>query len=464
MRRHRDLDPQSRLIPAGTKELTRGLKEHAASIGFDAIGITDVRPSDHADFFLQWLAAGYHGDMKYLAEPDSVERRLNQQTRFTAKPHSESNAANHRQPDIRTSYADTGSSTDDGSAAQGRPAAVARAIVVALHYDPAPDEAPDDPAQGIIARYARGRDYHRVMKRKLLELLRWLEGEVGRKLPSARASVDTAPVLERELARRAGLGWFGRNTMLIHPRRGSYFFLGTLLVDVELELDEPFTQDHCGSCHACLDACPTNALLGRDAHGAPVMDARRCISYLTIEHRGSIPRELRPLIGNRVFGCDICQEVCPFTRKFSSATSEPAFAARAPGALPVGVQLAPGASKAHPGTASPSLIELLNTALDETAWDGFSRGTPIRRAGRAGFARNVCVALGNWGSPEAVPVLTAALSDPEPLVREHAAWALGRVDSAEALGALADRLADEESESVREEIRRALDPDSSSRR
>jgi epoxyqueuosine reductase QueG len=135
--------------------------------------------------------------------------------------------------------------------------------------------------------------------------------EVGRPLPAARASVDTAPVLERELARRAGLGWLGRNTMLTHARRGSYFFLGTLLVKLELPEDEPFERDHCGTCRACLDACP-RALLGRDAEGAPVMDARRCISYLTIEHRGPIPRELRPLMGNRIFGCDICQSVCPF--------------------------------------------------------------------------------------------------------------------------------------------------------
>lgn len=453
MRRHRDLDPQSRLIPAGTKELTRALKEHAASIGFDAIGITDVRPSDHADFFLQWLAAGYHGDMKYLAEPDSVERRLNRQTPFEAKPHTESIAANYRQSDVRTSYADSGSNKDDGSVAQGRPAAVARAIVVALHYDPAPDEAPDDPANGIIARYARGRDYHRVMKRKLLELLRWLEGEVGRKLPSARASVDTAPVLEREIARRAGLGWFGRNTMLIHPRRGSYFFLGTLLVDVELEMDEPFTQDHCGSCHACLDACPTNALLGRDAHGAPVMDARRCISYLTIEHRGPIPRELRPLIGNRVFGCDICQEVCPFSRKFSTPSSEPGFASRGPGEPPYGVKRLPSDGW-HPGTVSPSLIDLMS--MDENGWEAFSRGSALRRAGRAGFRRNVAVALGNWGEETAVPSLKSGLSDPEPLVRSHSAWALGRVGSASAVAALGEALSAETDQGVMDEIRAAL--------
>src|SRR5690606_35796719 len=209
------------------------------------------------------------------------------------------------------------------------------------------------------------------------------------------------------------------------------------------------TRDHCGTCSACADACPTGALLGRDDTGAPVMDARRCISYLTIEQRGAIPRELRPLIGNRVFGCDICQEVCPFTRRFSSRPVDP-------GESPFAVQIQPRAAHAHPGTAAPPLIALLETALDERAWDTFSQGSPIRRAGRAGFARNVCVALGNWGSPEAVPVLARALSDPEPLVRAHAAWALGRVGSAEARSALSTAASVETDAAVLDELSVAM--------
>ncbi len=417
-RRHRDLAIEP-LSVAGRATLTRRIKTEAARLGFSATGITGIRPSDHAAFYRRWLEAGYHGDMHYLGRSDAVRRRLQPE---------------RAHPELKS------------------------AIVVALHYDAAPtdDDAADGPTVGIIARYARGRDYHRVIKGKLTALLHWLEDEIGQNLPAARASVDTAPVLERELARRAGLGWFGRNTMLIHPRRGSYFFLGTLLVEIELDLDAPFEKDHCGSCNACVAACPTGALLGRDATGAPVIDARRCISYLTIEHRGPIPRELRPLIGNRVFGCDICQEVCPFTRTFSQPTSEPAFAPRGPGWPPFGVRPVPRSSTSHPGTASPSLIMLLSVALDEESWDSFSRGSAIRRAGRAGFARNVCVGLGNWALPDAVPVLSAALTDVEPLVRAHAAWALGRVASADARSVLSSRLSVETVASVKEELRAAL--------
>ncbi|HEX6250561.1 MAG TPA: 4Fe-4S double cluster binding domain-containing protein, partial [Gemmatimonadaceae bacterium] len=256
---------------------------------------------------------------------------------------------------------------------------------------------------------------------------------------------------------RAGLGWFGRNTMLLHPRRGSWFFLGTLLLEIDLAPSPPFTRDHCGTCNACVTACPTGALLGRDEHGAPVIDATRCISYLTIENRGAIPRELRPLMGNRVFGCDICQEVCPWNGpKLVQLAGESGFAARAAGEAPSGVQHEAGASTSHPGTASPSLIALLETALDEVAWDSFSRGSAIRRAGRAGFARNVCVALGNWSSEEAVRVLSRALSDPDASVRAHAAWALGRVGSAEARSALSVHASVETDACVLEELSAAM--------
>ena len=311
-------------------------------------------------------------------------------------------------------------------------APVRSVVVVGLDYlNETRGEEASDASVGVVARYARGRDYHAVVKAKLVDLAERIQGFTERPLTS-RAYVDTGPILERELAQRAGMGWFGRNTMLIHPRRGSWFFLGVLLLDVELEPDAPFPLDHCGSCTRCLDACPTGALLGRDDEGAPVMDARRCISYLTIEHRGAIPRELRGAIGNRIYGCDICQDVCPFNApKLVEITREPDLQARE-----------------H--VAGRLLIDLME--MDEIAWDDFSRGSALRRGKRAGFLRNVAVALGNWGSPAAVPALVRALGDGEPLVRGHAAWALGRVGGSEARDALTARLEVELDSSVRAEL------------
>ncbi|MGC9336426.1 MAG: tRNA epoxyqueuosine(34) reductase QueG, partial [Anaerolineae bacterium] len=252
--------------------------------------------------------------------------------------------------------------------------------------------------RGRVSRYAWGTDYHDVILRKMHQLAQWISEQLGRRL-TYRTYVDTGPLLERELAQQAGLGWIGKNANLIHPKLGSYFFLGELLTDLELEPDAPFSDERCGSCTACLDACPTGALT------APhTLDARRCISYLTIEHRGAIPEETRPLIGDWVFGCDVCQEVCPWNRRFAHPGRRPAFRA------------------VHD---TLDLVEMLK--LDEDAFRSRFRETPLWRARRAGLARNAAVVLGNLGDPRAIPALEHALSDADPLVAEHALWALSRL-------------------------------------
>ena len=414
--------------------LAEAIRERAGALGFALVGIARPGPSGHTGFFRSWLREGYHGEMAYLERPEGIARR--------------------REP--------------------SRTLRTVRSVVVVgdEYHQEDPEGIPGDPSRGVIAKYARGRDYHRIVGGRLRKLHRWIESEVG-KAVEGRVAVDTGPVLEREMGERAGLGWFGKNTMLINPRRGSYFFLGVLLLDLDLPPDEPFAEDHCGSCSRCLEACPTGALLGRDASGAPVMDARRCISYLTIERRGAIPLELRPLIGNRIYGCDICQDVCPWNERFARPAPEPGYAARGPGEAPAGVQPegsatrgpaavrgSPPAPPEHPGTRAPGLVDLMR--MTEADWEGFSRGSAIGRAGYAGFKRNVAVALGNWfGKVEepdrtAVRLLAEALEHPEPLVRAHSAWALGRAASPEARDALRRRRGREADSAIREEIQMAL--------
>jgi epoxyqueuosine reductase len=284
-----------------------------------------------------------------------------------------------------------------------------------------------------VARYARGDDYHQVMWGKLGALHSWIEHHVGRPV-HGRGYVDTGPLLERDLARRAGLGWFGKNTNLVNPRIGSFFFLGALLVDLDLPRDEPFAADHCGSCTRCIDACPTQAFTG-----ARELDARRCISYLTIELRSEIPLGLREGVGDHLYGCDVCQEVCPWNVKFARPLREEAFTART----------------ALAGKDARTLArEFLS--MSQTEFSASFKGSPMKRAKLRGLKRNAAVVLGNIGSADDVPTLEAALSDSDSLVRRHAAWALGEIASPEALEAIRVRELVESDEWVLEELRAAL--------
>ncbi len=304
----------------------------------------------------------------------------------------------------------------------------ARSIVsLAMSYftgDPKPGETAP---RGKIARYAWGDDYHTVMKKRLRRFVDALPEAAGRPVRT-RIFVDDGPMNDRAAAERAGVGWFGKNTNILTPSHGSWVLLGQVITDLYLRPDPPLAKN-CGECVRCIDACPTGAIV------APyVIDNRKCISFLTIELRGAIPRELRPLVGDWVFGCDICQDVCPVNRDFEPG-SEPAFEQR------------------H-DFGAPALLPLLE--LDDEGFRERFRNSPVKRAKRVGLQRNVCVALGNIGDRAAVPGLARSLTRGEPLVRSHAAWALGRIGGRPAIAALEDALAGEGATEVREEIDAAL--------
>ncbi len=302
-------------------------------------------------------------------------------------------------------------------------------LIGAVSYATARKPEPSDGGpRGRVAAYALNNDYHDTVKAKLQILHRALEERLGTPV-RARISVDSGPVVDRAVAARAGLGWYGKNTVILTPELGSWVLLGAMLVDVELPCSEPLRKS-CGACTRCISACPTGALV------APgVLDSRRCISYLTIELKGPIPADLRPLIGNWVFGCDICQEVCPVNRG-APVPDHPEYTARAGWG------------------AEPDLVELLG--LSDEQFRARFKGSPVKRAKRRGLLRNVAVALGNSGDRSSVPALARALSDHEPLVRGHAAWALGRLGGEEARSALEEALSDEPDEWVREEIAQGL--------
>ena len=332
-------------------------------MGFDAVGFAEARLAEEArDNLGEFVARGYHGDMGWLA--DTAARRGDPQVLW---------------PEART------------------------VLVLGVNYggEGDPLAAAGDPECGEISVYARGRDYHDTIKKRLKALARWIAGRWPGEL---KVFVDTAPVMEKPLAQMAGIGWQGKHTNLVSREFGSWLFLGEIYLSLALPPDDA-ESDHCGACQRCLDICPTAAF-----DGPYRLDARRCVSYLTIEHKGPIPQELRPLLGNRIFGCDDCLAVCPWN-KFARATAEPDFLPR-------------------DGLSAPRLAEL--AALDDAGFRAMFAGTAVKRIGRNRFLRNVLTAIGN--APEPTPELVAAarscLDDESPLVRDAAEWALGRLSAA----------------------------------
>lgn len=340
--------------------LAERIRQIATELGFQQVGISAADIGTHEQHLQQWLEAGYHGEMEWMASHGSKRTRPAELVPGTQRVIS-----------VRMDY---------------------------LPMDTRMAKRLADRNAAYISRYALGRDYHKLIRRRLQQLAEQVQALIG---PFGfRAFVDSAPVMERALASSAGLGWIGKNSMLINPRAGSFFFLGELYTDLPLPVDEPFTQHHCGSCSACLSRCPTDAFVGEH-----VLDARRCISYLTIELKGPIPEELRSPMGNRVFGCDDCQLICPWN-KFAKPTAEHDFSPRH--------QL-----------DQADLITLFRWEEDEFLKN--TEGSPLRRIGHERWLRNLAVGLGN--AHTSIPVIEALrsrLTHPSELVREHVRWALAQ--------------------------------------
>lgn len=352
---------------AGLNQLAIAIRSWGRQLGFQQVGFSDIDLAQHETYLQQWLQQHYHGEMDYMARHGTRRSRPQELVPGTLR------IISVRMDYLAADIADT---------------------ETVLH----------DSQRGVISRYALGRDYHKLIRKRLQRLADKISDHIGDF--GYRAFVDSAPVLEKALAQKAGLGWIGKHTNLIHRQAGSWFFLGEIYTDLPLPVDEPATE-HCGDCTACIDVCPTQAII------APYrLDARRCIAYLTIELRGSIPLEFRPLIGNRVFGCDDCQLVCPWNR-FAQTTVEADFAAR------------------H-GLDNPSLLTLFSWS--ETEFMQYTEGSAIRRIGYQRWLRNIAVGLGNHlrtrpltarpADAAIIAALQARRDDPSALVREHVQWAL----------------------------------------
>jgi len=353
-------DRHSATGPTEDADLARRLRERAVGHGFTLFGIAPATEADGFDRFAGWLDAGYAGEMDYLHDHREQRRHpanILQSVRCVVM--------------LGFDYGDaSGSEFSVSNTDRSSP-------------------------RTSVAKYATGPDYHRFLWDKLNDLAAWLEAE--RPGCRAKGAADSAPLLERDFARRAGLGWFGKNTMLIDKHRGSFFFLAALLTSLDLPLSDPHTASHCGTCTACLDACPTQAF-----PEPGVLDARKCISYLTIELRGAIPLELREPMGGWLFGCDICQDVCPWNRHGAA-----------------------GSFPANPELVALDPVELLS--LDDAGFRRRFRGTSFYRAKRTGLLRNAAIVLGNTGDANAIPTLELAALDGDEVIREAAAWALEKL-------------------------------------
>jgi epoxyqueuosine reductase len=363
---------------------TQAIQDEALRLGFALVGVTTPAPPPHFQIFEQWLNAGRHAGMAYLAKSPSLQRRANPLLVL---------------PECRS------------------------ILVLGMRYPSSPAEATPaveggeqtSPYRGKIAGYAWGQDYHLTIPPRLQSLIAFIESQIGKTVPHC-AYTDSGPILERDLAQRAGLGWIGKSTNLIHPRMGSYLLLSEILLGIDLDSNPPFEHDRCGTCRRCQEACPTQCILPNRT-----LDASRCIAYLTIENKDAIPVALRSKMGDWIFGCDICQQVCPWNRRSDDQGAAESLLHR-------------------PGIPRSDLIEMLTLTPESFALH--FRGSPVKRARYAGFLRNTAVALGNRLAEYPSHVARSAavtalkevlLSNPQPLVRGHAAWALGRAGERNAL-------------------------------
>ena len=370
------------------------IKAEAKRLGFLLVGATTLQTPPHFSKYEAWIDQGFHGVMAYLANDRARQRRFD--------PH------------------------------QILPEATSILCLALPYAAPLREQRlPNDGNTGQIAAYAWGPDYHEIIPPRLAQLVAWVESRLNRPI-RWRGYTDTGPILERELALFAGLGWIGKNTCLIHPRHGSFFFLAEIFWDVDLEPDQPIQADYCGSCRRCIDACPTNCILPDRT-----LDARRCISYQTIENKGSIPVEIRPQLGSWIFGCDICQQVCPWNIRFAKLPGDPA--------------LAPPAENPMPGL-------IAEISLTSEQFNHKYRHSPVLRTRRRGYLRNVAVAIGNQPDPAALPSLSQAIArESEPLVRAHIAWAIAQIGGSPARQVLEQAQTVETDETVLTEIQSALE-------